>query len=306
MNTVIVDFLGCLNIALPIAVLYYYFPSFVLSLVGIVMLGFVVGASLFWLYYNQNIALTRRLQFSPSGDAAENFNTQIKAAGLNPQKVAVRYGYNDDQIGVTIFNMVVVDQMLWKNINDPEFLKAQEVIKMHILPTLSEAKKKQLAQINEALTEPAQKFIFKHELGHVADNYGYKKLLLIGLSGFISVVTALYFAAKFIGVFDSVSVFLSALFLLFFIDTISPYLINYFFKSYKELQADRFAAKYSTKEEINAAADFFEKYEVYAQEYRNVIGDSSFIPLVFRVGYVESHERVKRLRKLAALKDLSI
>lgn len=299
MNIFLQSFIGHINFALPIAIVYYYFPDFVLSLSGAVFFGLMIGAYIVWLHYYQNSALVKRLQFMPSGSAAEYFNKQVVAAGLDPRNVILRYGYNDDQIGVTVFNAVIIDQMLWKNIDDPECLKAQEVVKTHIIPTLSESKKRQLAQINEALTEPAQRFIFNHELGHVADNYGYKRLGLTGLSGFFSVFSGLYFVAKFITVLDPMTMLLGAFMVAILVDVTCPYFINYFFKSYKELQADRFAARVSSKQEIEAAADFFEKYETIAQEYRDAIGDFSLIPLVFRIGYVDGHERVRRLRKLA-------
>lgn len=299
MNNLLLSLIAHFNIALPIAVLYYYFPAFVLSFSGAITLSFFWAAYVFYLNYAQSKALMGRLQFAPSGDSVEYFNKQIRQAGLDPQKVIMRYGYNDDQLAITNFTMIVIDQMLWKGINDPEFVKAQEVVTAHVLPTLIEPKKRFQAQINEMFTEPVQRFIFKHELGHVADNYGYKKLILMALSAFLSVFSGLCFTAQFITVLDPLTMLLGALLIAATIDVVCPYLINYFFKSYKELEADRFAARVSSKQEIEAAADFFEKYEIYAQECRAAIGDSSLIPLVFRIGYVDGHERVKRLRKLA-------
>ena len=298
------QFLSTLNLCTPILLAYFIFPTFVMSAIGIVIFSLLVASNLAFSSYLSSSNIENGLKFVPSEKYKKMFEEQIEQAGLKPSQVSLRYAYNDDAIGLTLFNTVIVDPMLWKGIkDDPAFLSAQQVINTHIIPTLPETKKKLHIQFNALLTEPAQRFIFKHELGHVADKYSYKRIALTGCIGALSTTNALLFVRIFIDSFNGFIVFGGAVIVAMLTDSLVSYSSNIFFKARKEKAADFFAAQTCSKEEVEAAADFFEGYEVSAQEFRKSIGQTftDIAPMFFR-GYVSGADRAKYLRKIAQLK----
>ena len=80
------------------------------------------------------------------------------------------------------------------------------------------------------------------------------------------------------------------------------YSSNVLFKYNEEKKADLFASKYSTTEEINAAANFFEEYQKYANEYQVSMGIASRIPQVVLSGHPDGKSRACYLRNIATKK----
>ena len=80
-------------------------------------------------------------------------------------------------------------------------------------------------------------------------------------------------------------------------DMMQTYAINYFFKLKEEREADLFAIHFSTSEEIEAAATFFEKH----QEILNTHGEKSFLtsylPSTVLTGYPDGKQRAAWLRR---------
>jgi hypothetical protein len=293
-----------LNLSLMILCVYFAAPAFALSTIGIAFCALGMGLYIALTTYRSSWNVERRLQFVPSEKYKKMFEEQIEQVGLQPSQVSLRYAYNDDGVGLTLFNTVMVDPMLWKGIeDDPAFLNAQQVINMQIIPALPEEKKKLHAQLNALLTQPVQRFIFKHELGHVADQFSYKKIALIGCIGFVSTANALFFTQATINHFNGWMVFVGAVIIAMFTDLFLSYSSNIFFKARKEKAADFFAAKTCSKEEIEAAADFFEGYEVSAQEFRKSSGETftDSAPMFFR-GYIDGKNRAHYLREIAQSK----
>jgi Zn-dependent protease with chaperone function len=74
---------------------------------------------------------------------------------------------------------------------------------------------------------------------------------------------------------------------------------NALLKVYLEKQADHFAAQFSSKEELEAAAQFFEQYEHGAKKYLPTPGLAAYLPITALTGHPEMTERVAYLRKAA-------
>lgn len=289
------------QLSLPFVIIYFYKPEFILSFHGAIFCSLLVGLRAVFIFYQQTNNLVKGLKFVPTGKSKEYFDKQIKEVGLNPDDVSLRYAYCDSNIALTAFNTIMIDQMIWKGFDeDSVCIEAQNVIKTHIEPALSVHSKKLHKEIKDALTSDAQKFIFKHELGHVVDNYSWKKIALNGVIGFLGMYFGFYVAQSLIGVYDGLLVFCLAITSAGLTDVSLSWLSNALFKAPKEKEADMFAVKYSSKQEIEAAANFFEKYERYAKDYRKVIGDThSGIAPRFLMGYVPGKERVQYLRNAA-------
>ncbi|MFT6765918.1 MAG: hypothetical protein ACJAZS_000812 [Alteromonas naphthalenivorans] len=291
-------------LSLPFVVAYMYRPQFILSITGALLCSLLIGLRTAFVHYKQADNLAKNLKYSPTGECKDYFDEQIKEAGLNPDDIALRYAYCDSSIAMTVFNTVMVDQMIWKSIDkDPICIEAQSIIKTHIQPTLPAHTKQLHIKINDALTPKAQRFIFKHELGHVVDHYSWKKIALNGVIGFAAMYSGFYVAQVLIAAYDGLLVFGAAVSAASFVGLSLTWIGNALFKAPREKDADLFAAQYSSKEEVEAAADFFEKYEACSQEYRKAIGDThSEIAPRFLMGYVSGQERVQYLRKIAASK----
>ena len=118
----------------------------------------------------------------------------------------------------------------------------------------------------------------------------------VGLNVFISLYN---------GILQSKLVCAKVIFFIIFalIDLLFAYATNFFFKSYEEKRADIFATRFSSKEEIKAAADFFEHYERAAQKYRETIDSILFkLPTTIVSGYIDGINRAHYLREYAQSK----
>jgi len=294
---------GWVQLSLPFIVLYFYCPQFILSFNGAIFCSFLIGLKLAFIVYQQGKNMIKGLQFTPTGKFKKYFDKQIKEVGLNPENISLRYAYCDTNIALTAFNTIIIDQMIWSGFDeDPVFIEAQQVVKKHLQPTFSIQSKKLHKEIKAALTPHAQKFIFKHELGHVVDKYSWKKVILNAFIGFTATFVSFSIIQNFITVYDNLLVLFLAIIVAAFIDLSSSYLSNGLFKVSEEQNADIFAVKYSSKKEIIAAADFFEQYEKHAKEYRKSIGSMADYSTRFLMGYVPSEERVQSLKKAAEAK----
>lgn len=291
------EFTGILNLSIPIIFASYFYPQYLCTVWGILLCSLIIGAYLAYLSYKATSATKNSLLFEPTGAQKKLFEADIIRCGLKSEDVALRYAYTDDAIALTMFNTIALDPMLWSGIDDPEFIKAHDVVAQHVLPGVPENKKQFHAKIKKILSQDAQKFIFRHELAHVFHNFSNKRIALNGLIGFIftsSALTAAYAMLPSLGGWLAlvVGIIVAAC-----VDLSLTYASNYFFKSVAEKNADLFAVQFSSKEEIQAAADFFSGYELAAQEYRKTIGLATTLP-VFITGYIDGISRAKYLREM--------
>lgn len=245
-------------------------------------------------------------KFIPSPAQTALFNKTIVSCGLDPEKVALRYAYADDGIAITLFNTIVIDPMLWKDVDDPEFYKTREIIEKFVLPSVDEDKKRLHANIDTILTPTVQEFIFKHELGHIVRQFSIRRIILVGIIAFVSTSVALLTvrAAIHLGGFTAFCIgFLVGT----CVDLILSYASNVFFKAQEEKRADFFACSFSSREQIEHAADFFEQYEHFAQMYRETLGGIHIlIPTILLSGYINGKSRSQYLKANAHAKKETI
>lgn len=295
-STIKKQIIGSLNIAIFLVLGYVLYPAYLASFWGVATASLMVGAYLMFITYQRTKKQADQLIYAPSGQHKQSFEDEIKKCGLSPDRVSVRYSYADDSVALTMLNTVAVDHMLWKNIDDDaEAVKAKNVIETHIVPTLPASKKVLHGRINESLSCEAQRFIFKHELGHVFYNYSNKYIVLVGVIGTIAVGSALTVASLVFATLGGVAAVALGMAVGGTTDLLLTYASNVFFKMREEQKADSFAARYSTPDDIEAAAKFFAAYELHAQEYRESIGLPKELP-TFLSGYVDGQRRAQSLR----------
>ncbi len=297
-SMILQQIIGISKLSLPLVILYLQFSHRLFSFLGIALCSLGIGTYIAYVTYKSTKNMADVLKHVPSDQHMQMFHGEIIQCGLQPKDVCLRYAYADDGIAVTMFNTVAIDPMLWKNItDDPEFIKAKGIIENHVIPGIPEAKKVLHAKINKALSPNAQKFIFRHELGHVFYNYSNKRILLTGVFGAITVCAGLLSAYAVINILGGVGALLLGIFVGSSTDLLLTYSSNIFFKAREEKKADMFAIRYSAKEEIEAAADFFEQYEKYAQEYRNnTSGLIASMPTMLLTGYTDGITRANYLK----------
>jgi hypothetical protein len=280
---------------------YEFYKGFL----GIALIGLYAALAIAFINYSGTKKFLAGLKFPIINENRKIFDLQMQEVGLNPQDVNLLYAFSDLSIAKTVFNTVILDPFCWSDIvGDNNHKQVTDIIKKHILTQASEHKKKMYAVITAACTGPVQRFIFKHELGHLVDNYSYKDIFISSIITGITVIIGTSVGILTVPFYGISIAYIAAVCSGVLLDlTLSWFFKNFLFKSNKEIEADYFAARYSTPEEIRAASDFFELYEKEASLLRSIEDESwtDLSPRLFK-GYPSSSERVRYLRKLAAEK----
>jgi len=301
------ELLGLLNLASPYLLLYTFYPTLALSPFSIVIYSFLIGVYTVFMAYQSSRKLEKSLGYRPQTPYKEAFEAEIRAVGLKETQTSVQYAFNDENIALTIFNTIVIDPTMWRGIeNDEQFTKVQQILQSHIIPTIPADKQELLHSIKSILNEPSQRFIFRHELGHVKRNYGVRKLLVIGIQAFLVCITTATIAMSLIEVINGYVLFCASVLFAYLLDVLSTLASNVIFKVPEEYAADLFATKFSTREEIEAAANFFEKYDEVSKNYRlkHTPFWQIYLPDIFSKGYFNGQERARYLRKIAKRKSM--
>lgn len=291
--------LGIINLSLPLVVLYLISPIFVISLWGRLVCSLLLGLYVYYLNSKQAQNLTASLKFSPSGASQEVWEHELQRCQIPKGMMTLRYAYTAENIAMTVNQTVIIDPVLWSSIQeDPEAQKVQDVFRNFIESGLSERQKIRLTLIKAALTEPAQRFIFRHELGHAVRQFSRNKLGLIFISGVLFTFAGLSAAVALVP-FNGLVAAVAGMFVGGIMDLLLTYATNYFFKVKEEREADLFAIHFSTPEEIKAAATFFEKH----QEILNAYGEKNFLapylPSTVLTGYPDGKQRAIWLRNVS-------
>lgn len=281
-------------------VAYNLMPHLVLRVPVMLVLSLLYGGYVWYVHYSQSVAINTRLQFVPTGNALAVFQEQIKQCSMDPEKVSLRYGYAGDGVAMANYQTVIIDPILWQDCQqDAAAQAAIQVLQQFVLPGLAQDKKELNERIKLIITPAAQRFIFKHELGHVYYNYSFKKLLFLGATGFTVTVAGLTSAALLLPAAGGMVAFVCGTLVAWLTDIIITYSSNVLFKAREERNADLFAAQHSTPEEIEAAALFFEHYEKSAQQYRTEhAGLLKYVPGIVLSGHPDGITRGAYLRKL--------
>ena len=266
---------------------------------AIMLAGLITGAYLFYFHYTNNRAQAQSLAFEPLDVYKKALDERIVACGLQPEDVRVRYAFADDGVAVALFNTIMIDPFVWKHLDlDENAQKAKQVIDIHVMPTLSQEKKILLNRIYETISTPVLEFIFKHELGHVVYNYSIKKIIVMGMIGFMLTVAGLETVLLCLPYMHSILAAALGILVAGFVDLFLSYSSNVFFKYRHEVNADLFAVKHSSQEEILAAAVFFEEYQKHANDYKKTLNIVQYLPQIIASGHPDGKARAAYLRKL--------
>ena len=251
--------LGIINLSFPLIIIYTAFPALLALATGKLIGALLVGAWIWYLSWKQLNALTQSLQYSPTGEHKELYETLIRDCQVDPATVTIRYAYTSETLAMAAQSTIIIDPVVW-NIQDPEAAKVMDIFEQHIKPTLTEPQKARIAATREALTPAAERFIFKHELGHIVRNISQRKLFSLFVVGASAAYTALLAASAVMHISGFLAVAVGML-VGFVADLAYAMIVNAVWRLQEEKAADRFAAQYSSAEEIEAAAEFFAQHQ---------------------------------------------
>ncbi|MFA6065857.1 MAG: hypothetical protein WC707_01605 [Candidatus Babeliaceae bacterium] len=288
--------IGVLRLSGIIIFLYQLNSSILWTFQGRIMCSLMMGLYICYLNWQATKNLATSMQYTPSGECKELFDEIIRLCGMDPSTICLRYAYTDEAVAMAIFNTVVIDPSVWHGIEqDAAAIRVIDIVNTHITPTMISEKQRRLFKIKEALSLPAQRFIIKHELGHIYHNYTNKKLFIIGIIGVGVTYLGLITTKTLLGLFGAGAVFFGIL-VAGIADVILSYGSNVFFKMNEEKKADLFAVQRSSSEDIEAAILFFEQ----VQEIRdaNPDPDNVFfkIPIIILSGHLDGKIRAAYLR----------
>jgi hypothetical protein len=290
--------ISVINISIPLLIVIYYYPSWVLQIETRLLCAIAMGIYIAYLNYNNTKKMTRLLQFVPTSHYKQQLEQWIVAAGMDPEKIQIRYGYCHESLAMTMFDTIVIDPLVYTLFEqDSTAQEAKQVIDTYIMPTRSEEVKRKILQFKTILSPQAQQFIFMHELGHIYDRYSIKKIMIIGIIGTL---------AAYIGISMGVYLFpliagyaiICALLIGGLVDIVLSYLSNLFFKLAEEKDADLFAASHCDTDTINAAADFFENHQEIVDQHKQYEGLLARLPSSIASGHPNGKTRAVYLREL--------
>lgn len=291
---------GVWNLSFPFIMFYLVAPDYALSTIGMIGYALYIGLYIAYLTYSANHNLTRQLIYRPTNEDLNLFKHYLAACNVPIENINIRYAFAGEGIALTRFNTITMDPIIFEEFKDDSYHAAREIVETHILPTRNIHEISFLEQLRLSMKPTVQEFIFKHELGHVTQKYTANFIAITSFSTSIITLVTLLVSRSLIQHINGYATILISMALATFLDICANYLVNIFFKTRYEKLADKFACAYSSKEVILDAADFFEKYESHATEYRKNINAHTMQKLPrFLFGHLEGTSRAKRLRELA-------
>lgn len=289
--------IGTVYLSIPVIFLYLFHPAFA----GQLFCAFLIGLYPLYLNYVGVQNMSRSLLYAPTNQYLSSFNRLITECGLDPSAIVLRYAYSAQAIAMASGNVVIVDPVVWSGIDeDPNAQAVKHVYEQTIKPTLTEKMETRIGLFKEALTPGAQRFIFKHEVGHVVQKFSVKKLVVIFLIAFFGAYAGIASAMSIVDYNGYFAISLGLVVGCFF-DYALLFFSNLVFKSREENNADLFAVKHSSKEDIQDAAQFFKKHQEIMDQYPEHFFFCS-IPSLILSGHQNGHTRAIWLHKHANLK----
>jgi len=290
--------IGVLNLAVPIVIAYYFFPRFVLSMQGIAFFALLIGSYVAFVHYKQAKNLDQILKYTPTEQHLAAFHKKIEQCGLDPSDVQLRYGYNNDNIATTSLNTLIIDPMVWHGVNDDkDVIAITDVIQRQILPHATQQQKDMHESIKTNLTQEAQDFIFRHELGHIDSSTSIKVIAAFFAIGVTATVVGMSTTAMLIGSYGGWVAVIAGMVTGGITDKVLALVSNSLVKAHEEYKADMFAVKHSSAEEIQAAAHFFSQYEAAAKKINNSVFLYSYLPVSATTAHPDAMTRVAYLEK---------
>lgn len=293
--------IGIINLSLPIIILFLIYPVIFSLWMGNIACAVAIGLYVWYLNRKSLHAMTSSLTFKPTLEWKQSLEAQILACGLNPEKIRLFYAYTNESLAISSYDAIIIDPVIRTNTHeDPEALKVIDIFNTAISPALSELQKIRTKKIQELFSKNAESFIFKHELGHIAHHSSYKKLMLVfliaTLATYSGIITALCVAPINGWLAIAAGMLVGGI-----SDLALSWLSNGICKVYDENQADAFAIRYSSAEEIEAAATFFEQYQDILDQHGDKHALHGFVPQRFATGYLNGKIRAQLLRSSSSI-----
>jgi len=259
------------------------------------------GLYVWFLNYQQHKAAIARLLYVPSGEHKELFESWLRECNVDPAEIQLRYAYTAEQFAMNMGNTIFMDPISCSLCQgDSAAVAVQSVFHQIIEPGLSENVKNRLAAYQQILTPGVQSFFFKHEVAHFVHRYAFKKLMIVFASGFLATYVGINVAKVILWYNPVIAIFLG-MFVGGLADLLLAYVCNFLFKYCAEKNADIFAARHCSKQDIVAAAEFFSKLQEINETFKDKGNVLLKLPSVF-YGYPEGKVRAAYLLKFAELK----
>ena len=293
---------GVINLSLPLIIIYNLQPAFFVTIYGQILCSLALGAYVYYLNYKQVEQLEKTLQFSPTGDHKFFFNTLIEACQIDPATVVVKYAYTNESIAMAAGTTVIIDPVVWHDVqDDSQAVKVQEIFKLHVEPNLSQLQKDRLAAVHRVLTPAAQRFIFKHELGHIVHNFSLYKLIVVFIAGSLAAFAGIFATVATLQIHGMLAIIVGMV-VGGCMDLFLTYLSNLVWKLQQEKAADRFAVQWSSDEDIQAAALFFENHQNILDTHPEQNNLLAKLPSIIKTGHQHGEVRSAYLLKLMSVR----
>lgn len=291
-----------IQLSLPIIIIFNVYPTIFSTFKGQFFCALMIGVYLCYSHWQIAENFPKSLLYSPTGQHKELLNHLIKECNVNPDDIILKYAYTNESIALANGSTIVVDPILWHNFDDDqEAIKVKDVFEKQIQPNLSPTQIKRIAEIHAVLNPAAQRFIFKHELGHVCGNFFRKHLVSVFIIGTLAAYSGIAVAMRLVptnGFFATVFGMLAGK----WVDILLTYISNVVLRLPEEKKADQFAVKYSSCEDLEAAILFFEQHQDILNANKEPENFLSCIPSYIRTGHQNGKSRAKYLLKLALQK----
>lgn len=266
-----------------------------------ISIGLACGAWTAWSEYCQTIAVAQQCFYVPSPAFQELFDNEIRACGMDPEKINVRYEYCQGGVALSLNTTILVNPHIWLGVEDDEQAKsASRFLDQYVAANGTRESQELTARTRAIMTPAAQKFIFRHELGHIYHHYFGKKIAVDGIVRALSVMAGYEIAYR-VSYHDwgAFAAWVAAVATILCTDRALGFVTNATFQVLEEKLADQFAAKFSTADEIDAAAQFFEDYQKISND---VVKDGGLLwklPMIFISGHPDGATRGRYLREWA-------
>jgi hypothetical protein len=294
---------GVCRLSFPVIIVFIMNPTLFISFTGKATFSLLWGTYIWYRGWQQSKNCEKSLQYVPNYDNKNQLNDLIKECNIDPETVALRYGSTDGAIAMALHNTVIIDPITWHGLeNDQEATKVKDIIENHIFPTFSLKKQYRITAMHPILNLAAQRFIVKHELGHIYHNFSNKKLGTVFIIGALATYAGII-AAMAAMPYGGYIATLTGMFVGGLSDLLLTFASNVVWKSFEEKKADYFAAQYSSTEDIKAAADFFEKHQTVMDTHKEPGNFLAFLPSIITSGHPHGTSRAIYLRKLASEKQ---
>jgi hypothetical protein len=296
--------LGVINLSLPLILLYYVYPALLFCFSGQVFCAVLLAGYVYYLNRKSAKNLVASLRYVPTQQHKEYLEALLASCGYDSKRVSLNYAYTNEQIAMAVYSTIIVDPIVWSITDeDPSALQVKDIFDKYIEPGLTQNAKMRINGMRQILSPAAQRFIFRHELGHVAYNFSYKKLCVLFFTSFCAAYAGIISAIWTLHL-GGILALLIGMIVGGISDIVLTYASNVFFKLREEKRADIFAAQHSSAEEIEAAAQFFEQHQNLVDTYKEPNSLLAYLPSSVLTGHPDGINRASYLRDLVNKKTI--